>query len=92
VPVGKKVTAVVDIANSGNQPAIMTRVAPLAGSFAAPYRVAKGLPVNPGEDLSITVTFRPVRKGRFTDAYRLTWHDPLGSHTVDVALTGSGTG
>jgi hypothetical protein len=92
VPVGRTVKAVVDIANVGNQPAIMTRVTPLAGSFGAPYGVARDLPVNPGENLAITVTFRPLRKERFTAVYRLTWRDPLGLHSVDVALTGTGTG
>ena len=92
MPVGKTATAVVDIANNGSQPATMTSATPLAGSFAAPYGVARGLPVNPGQNLSITVTFRPGRKGKFTDTYRLTWRDPLGSHSVKVALTGSGTG
>jgi hypothetical protein len=53
--------------------------------------VAAGLPVNPGENLAITVTFRPIRTGRFTAVYRLTWRDPLGLHRVDVTLGGTGT-
>lgn len=91
-PVGKTVKAVIDIRNAGNQSATVARVAPLHRPFAAPYRVPSGLVVNTGDDLAITVTFSPTRKGHFTGVYRLTWTDRSGTHTADVRLTGTGTG
>ena len=68
----------------------VTSVAPLHAPFRAPYTVARGLPVNPGEDLRIPVTFTPTRSGTFTSVYRLTWTDRFGAHTLDVSLTGAG--
>ena len=92
VPRGLTATATFGIANTGNLPATVTRPRPLAAPFRAPNQVAKGLPVNPGNDLVITVTFTPARKGTFTGIYQLTWTDRFGAHALDVPLTGTGTG
>lgn len=99
VPLDRKVTARIDVANTGNQPATVTGVAPLRPPFRAPLTVARGLlvtvarglPVNPGEDLAIPVTFTPARTGTFTGVYRLTWTDRFGMHILTVVLTGIGT-
>jgi hypothetical protein len=90
VRLGHRTKTVIDIANTGNQPATVTSVAPLHAPFRAPYTVARGLPVNPGEDLRIPVTFTPARNGTFIGVYQLTWTDRFGPHTVDVSLTGTG--
>jgi hypothetical protein len=92
VALGKKVKATIHIGNTGNQPAIVTGVTPLHAPFATPYLVARGLPVNAGYDLKITVTFTPAKAGIFTDVYKLTWTDSFGTHTVSIPLTGTGHG
>jgi hypothetical protein len=92
VPRGHRAKAVIDIANTGNQPAIVSKVAPLHSPFGTPYNVARGLQVNAGEDLKIPVTFTPARNGTFIGVYRLTWSDRFGPHTLDVSLTGTGAG
>jgi hypothetical protein len=90
VPAGKKVTAVIGVSNAGNQPATVTTAAPLHQPFAARYPVPRGLVVNAGDDLAITVSFRPARKGRFAGIYRLTWTDRFGTHVTEIPLTGTG--
>ena len=90
VPLGRRAVATIDIANTGNQPAIVTGAALLRSPFGARYTVASGLPVNPGEDLRIPVTFRPARTGTFTGLYQLSWTDRFGRHTLTVVLTGTG--
>jgi PQQ-like domain/HYDIN/CFA65/VesB-like, Ig-like domain len=92
VPRGQTATATFGIANTGNLPATVTRPPPLAAPFRAPNQVAKGLPVNSGNDLVITVTFAPARTGTFTGIYQFTWADRFGAHALDVPLTGTGTG
>jgi hypothetical protein len=87
---GHRAREVIDVANTGNQPATVISVAPLHAPFRAPYTVARGLPVNPGEDLRIPVIFTPTRNGTVTGVYRLTWTDRFGPHTLDVSLTGAG--
>jgi hypothetical protein len=52
--------------------------------------VVKGLPVNGGYDLKLVITFRPTRKGTFSETYELTWTDPLGTHAIAVTMSGTG--
>jgi len=80
----------IHITNAGNQRATTAGAPPPAAPFGAPYRVAKGLSLNGGDDLMIPVTFTPVTTGTFAGAYRLTWTDSFGTHTVNVPLTGTG--
>ena len=84
-------TRFVHIVNAGNQNATVVRTR-LAGPFHAPYKVAQGLPVNGGYDLSVPVTFTPTAPGRTTGRYTFTWRDRLGRHTLTVPITGTGTG
>lgn len=90
VHVGTKLTAIVDITNTGNQPSIMTRATPPGRPFGVPFAVTKGLGVNPGDDLTITLVFRPGKPGAVARLYRLTWHDRFGAHNMTVHLTGTG--
>jgi hypothetical protein len=92
VPKGHTATVTVDIANTGNQPAIVAATSRLRGPFGIRIAVPKGLPLNPGDDLKARVTFTPTHPGKFVAAYTLTWTDPLGTHTLRVRLTGAGAG
>jgi hypothetical protein len=92
VRVGSRVKAAIAITNAGNLPATVSVAAPPGSPFLAGYRVPRGLPVNPGYQLRIPVTFAPAAPGRATGVYRLTWTDLLGSHTLRVTLTGTGKG
>ena len=91
VRVGGRVRATIAISNAGNLPATVTVAAPPGSPFLAAYQVPRGLPVNPGYDLKIPVTFIPARAGKVTGVYRFTWTDLLGSHTLKVPITGTGT-
>lgn len=90
VPLSHTVRAWIRIANAGNQSAMMSGSSPLAAPFGAPYPVARKLRVNAGDDLTIPVTFTPTRNGTVSGAYRLTWTDQTGAHTISVRLTGTG--
>jgi Abnormal spindle-like microcephaly-assoc'd, ASPM-SPD-2-Hydin/PQQ-like domain len=92
VRLGHRVTATIHVTNAGNQPSTMSGAARLVRPFRARYPVARGLPVNGGDDLTIPVTFTPRHDGTFTGTYRLTWTDRFGTHTLRVRLTGTGVG
>jgi hypothetical protein len=89
VRAGHTVTRFIHIVNAGNEEARVTGTG-LAGPFRAPYKVAYGLPVNSGYDLSIPVTFTPSTLGRVTGHYRFTWRDRSGTHTLAVPITATG--
>jgi outer membrane protein assembly factor BamB len=92
VPVGTKVTATVGIANTGNQPSVVTGVTPPGRPFGVPFAVPRGLGINPGNDVVVTVVFRPGKPGPATGFYRLSWHDSVGAHQVTIDLAGTGVG
>ncbi|HEX9066511.1 MAG TPA: choice-of-anchor D domain-containing protein [Streptosporangiaceae bacterium] len=91
VPLGTQVTQTIDLTNAGNLPATVSGVTAPAVPFGNPAPVAKGLPLNPGYDLKIPITFTPASIGPVTDAYKLTWTDILGTHSVAIQVTGSGS-
>ena len=88
VPVGRKVTKIVTLTNTGNEPATVTTATTLNSPFADRPNVTAGLPVNAGYDVRIPVTFTPAKKGTFTSSYRLTWTDVTGVHIIVVHITG----
>ena len=88
VPVGHKVTKVMTLTNTGNEPATVTAASTLNSPFADRPNVTAGLPVNAGYDVRIPVSFTPARKGNFTSVYRLTWTDVTGAHVIVVHITG----
>jgi hypothetical protein len=90
VPLGHNVQRVIDIANDGNLPATISATSPPSIPFGAPDPIAPGLPVNPGYDLQIPVTFSPSSAGSVSDTYQLTWNDVNGSHVISVPVTGTG--
>jgi len=88
VPVGRKVTKIVTLTNTGNEPATVTTATTLDSPFADRPNVTAGLPINAGYDVRIPVTFTPAKKGKFTSSYRLTWTDVTGVHIIVVHITG----
>ena len=90
VRLGRRATATIEITNSGNLPATVTIAAPPRSPFAAIYRIPRGLPLSPGNELRIPVTFTPARAGATTGSYQLSWTDLLGTHTLHVRLSGTG--
>jgi hypothetical protein len=89
VSVGQTATRFIHIVNVGNQAALVSATR-LAGPFRAPDKVAPGLPVNGGYDLSIPVTFTPTAAGYITGAYTFTWADRYGPHSLTIPLNGTG--
>jgi hypothetical protein len=92
VRVGTRARTTIGIVNTGDLPAIVTVTSPPAAPFTATYRVPAGLPLGPGYELKIPVTFVPAQAGTITGLYRLTRTDLLGRHDVRVRLTGTGVG
>jgi len=92
VRLGTRARATIGITNTGNLPATVTVTSPLSSPFAAVYRVPAGLPLSPGNELTIPVTFAPARAGAVAGVYKLTWTDLLGTHTVRVRIRGTGVG
>ncbi len=89
VRVGAKATAYIHVTNGGNTSATVAGTAPLPAPFGEPLRAAVNLPVGPGYDLRLPVSFTPARPGRFTARYRLSWTDLHGRHALVVAVTGT---
>jgi hypothetical protein len=69
---------------------MVTGVGSLTAPFGAPLEPAVGLPLNPGSDLMLRVTFTPTKKGTFITRLKLTWRDVNGGHTLILMLTGTG--
>lgn len=90
VPLGQRATQTIDITNNGNLPATITAADQPRIPFAAQADVATGLPVNPGDDIEVPVTFTPTSTGPATGSYTLRWHDAGGSHAMTVKMTGYG--
>jgi hypothetical protein len=89
VPVGQTATRFIHIVNAGNQGATVGKTA-LTGPFRAPARVASGLTVNGGNDLTVPVTFTPAAKGYSAGTYTFTWTDQFGSHSLTIPVNGTG--
>jgi outer membrane protein assembly factor BamB len=90
VALGTRATAVIAVTNSGNLPATMTVSSPPAWPLRAVYRIPAGLPLSPGNELRIPVTFAPARAGAVVGVYKLTWTDLLGRHAVHIRIAGTG--
>jgi hypothetical protein len=89
VRIGNTATRFIHILNAGNEAATAAATR-LTGPFRAPYKVAYGLPLNSGYDLSIPVTFTPSTAGHVTGRYRFSWTDRSGTHTLVVPITATG--
>jgi hypothetical protein len=90
VPVGHTAKIWVDITNTGNQGAIMSGAGTQGSPFRAQFSVPKGLTVNGTDDLTVPILFTPTKAGPFHGLYKVTWHDGLGSHSLEVPISGTG--
>jgi hypothetical protein len=90
VHLGQHAQQFIDVTNSGNLPATITAISPPSIPFGAPQPVATGLPVNPGYNIEIPVTFAPTSVGAVAANYQLTWTDAAGTHQLNVPITGVG--
>ncbi len=86
---GQLATAFVTVSNTGNLPATVAGTSRLAVPFGNVFSVYRGLPMVPGTSLTLQLTFRPPRRGTFTDNYQLAWTDALGRHTAVIHLVGT---
>ena len=92
VQVGHTKKIWVDITNEGNQSALMSGGATQGAPFRAQFGIAKGLPVSSSNDLTVPILFTPHKVGPFHGLYKVTWRDVLGSHSLEVPISGTGVG
>ncbi len=90
VPLGRQQTQTIDIVNTGNLPATVKAAATPTVPFGAPDSVSAGLPVNPGYDIKVPITFTPASIGTASGSFQLTWTDASGTHSLSVPVTGTG--
>ena len=90
VAVGQRGTATIDITNHGNLPATVTSAGLPRVPFGGQAAIAPGLPVGPGYDVKVPVTFTPTSAGPAAGSFTLHWHDALGAHSLTVTLSGTG--
>jgi hypothetical protein len=91
VAMGQQATKTIQIANTGDLPATITSSSAPVVPFGDPAPIAPGLPLNPGYDLHIPITYTPASPGAATGRFTLRWTDVLGAHTLSVRVTGTGT-
>ena len=92
VQVGHTKKIWVDITNEGNQSALMSGGATQGAPFRALFSITKGLPVSSTNDLTVPILFTPHKAGPFHGLYKVTWRDVWGNHSLEVPITGTGTG
>lgn len=90
VPVGTQVTRTIDLTNTGNLPATITTTAAPPVPFGHPSPVPADLPLNPGYDIEVPVTFTPPGAGAVSGSYGFTWTDVAGTHSLSVPVTATG--
>ena len=92
VRVGHTAKIWVDIINKGNQSALMSGASTQGTPFRALFNITKGLPVNSTDDLTVPIVFTPHKAGPFSGLYKVTWRDVWGNHSLEVPISGTGTG
>ena len=84
-PVGGGGNRFVTIANIGHDTLEISSIA-----TTAPFTVVPAVAtLEPGDDIRLFITFRPVADGVFEEALTLTTNDDAGSHTIDLSGTGT---
>jgi Abnormal spindle-like microcephaly-assoc'd, ASPM-SPD-2-Hydin/PQQ-like domain len=92
IPVGHTAKIWVDITNTGNQGAVVSGASTRGTPFHAQFSIPKGLTVNGTDDLTVPIIFTPHKAGPFHGLYKVTWRDGLGSHSLEVPISGTGVG
>lgn len=90
VALGHQATQTIQIVNTGNITANVKTSAPPTLPFGAPDPIPAGLPINPGYDIQVPVTFTPSSTGAVAGSFRITWTDVAGTHTLSVPVSGTG--
>jgi hypothetical protein len=90
VQLGTRATRTIVITNTGDLPAVVTATSGPAAPFGAQARAAPGLPISPGYQLKLPVTFTPASTGEVTQHYVMRWKDVAGSHAITVSVAGAG--
>ncbi|WP_375490969.1 choice-of-anchor D domain-containing protein [uncultured Jatrophihabitans sp.] len=92
VPVGSTASKTFTISNTGNTVLTLNKAAPPAAPFGAPSPVSEGQQINPGDEITQTVTFAPTTTGAVSGSYLITGNDNQGAQTVTLTGTGTSTG
>ena len=90
VQLGSRASRTIVITNDGNLPGTIIGVSGPADPFGAQIQAVKGLPLDPGYQLRVPVTFTPTSTGAVTAAYVVRWRDVAGTHSLAVPLSGTG--
>jgi len=87
VPAGLTAQGTVQITNGGTSPETVTSVTPPAAPFGAAGLPALGTVLQPGQSVTVQVTFAPSRAGAASSSFTVTG-DRGTAATVDLAGTG----
>jgi len=90
VRLGTGATKTIVVTNTGNLVATVGSVAAPQSPFGAQALVPAGLPVVPGYQLRVPVTFSPSSTGTVSSRYLVHWRDATGRHTLTVLVSGTG--
>ncbi|HEY2316634.1 MAG TPA: choice-of-anchor D domain-containing protein [Streptosporangiaceae bacterium] len=90
VHLGTRATRTIVITNAGNLPSTLANASGPEGPFGTQAQVPVGLPVNPGYQIRMPVTFTPSSTGRVSTRYQVRWRDAAGRHTLTVPVIGTG--
>ncbi len=90
IHLGQRAQQVITVTNKGNVTATVTAAAAPPAPFGVTQPVAAGLPIGPGYSIQIPILFTPTSAGPVSSAYRLSWTDPAGAHTLTVPVSGTG--
>ena len=90
VRLGSRASRTIVITNAGNLPVTISGVSEPGDPFGTQVGMVKGLPVIPGYQLRVPVTFTPTSTGAVSADYVVRWHDAAGAHSLTVRLSGTG--
>jgi hypothetical protein len=91
IPVGKSVTDIVRITNTGNLPVTVSVFLTPGKPFSTPVPLAKGLAISPDDIVTLPVQLTPQTRGSFSGAYQITATYGNGK-VVRLAVRVSGNG
>ena len=89
IPVGRSVTLIFRIGNTGNIPLTISRAAAPSGVFSTATPLPEGLTLASGAAVTQKITFRPTGAGTFSGQYKFSAEN--GTGPVSVTFTGAGT-